>query len=280
MWRLPMPARSARESFRACVGGVKDKALAARLSAIENAVERSSDAYGKAAAEGRLHDVLPETSVDGVVTAAEMSGLYSGRMARRGSPGRFIYDELLKAARHGRCPLCGQRTVSTLDHNLPKSRYPGIAVTPTNLVPACVECNRAKGSHAPGSPAEGTVHPYFDSVDEVVWLRARVVVGSPAAVTFAAVTPEEWDPALASRVKYHFGLLNLSTLYCSHAAEELTNITHQLSRLYEGAGERGVREELDGRARSYGHVRANSWQVAMYRALAESDWFCGGGFAA
>lgn len=44
-------------------------------------------------------------------------------------------------------------------------------------------------------------------------------------------------------------------------------------------GIQGVREHLhrEGESRTQAHV--NSWQAAMYRALAASDWYCGGGFA-
>ena len=280
MWSVPLPTLTARDSFRACVRGVKNQALRTRLDAVEPAVVESSNEYTTAATVSQLHTVVPSALVGGSVTTAEMSALYSGRMARRGSTARALYDELLMAPPHGRCPLCGQRTVSTLDHNLPKSRHPSLAVTPANLVPACVECNRAKGNHAPAASSQETIHPYFDYLDGAVWLRADVVAESPAAVTFSVATPAEWDPTLEARVNHHFELFKLATLYSAHAAEELLNIRYQLSRLHAVAGAGGVRAELQERARSYAEVRTNSWQVAMYRAVAGNDWFCGGGFAA
>ena len=279
MWSVPLPTRGAGDTFRACVGGVRNQALRTRLNAVEPAVVQASNEYATAAAASQLHTVLPSALVGGIVTTAEMSDLYSGRMARRGSPARAIYDELLMIPPHGRCPLCGQRTVSTLDHNLPKSRHPSLAVTPANLVPACVDCNMAKRNHAPTDASEETIHPYFYDVDGAVWLHADVVAGSPAAVTFSVVASAEWDLALAARVRHHFRLFNLSTLYSAHAAEELSNIRYQLIQLHATTGGGGVRPELQERVGSYAEVRTNSWQVAMYRALAGDDWFCGGGFA-
>jgi 5-methylcytosine-specific restriction endonuclease McrA len=52
----------------------------------------------------------------------------------------------------GRCWYCGERCRrmaerhpkrQTLDHQVPKSRYPGLV---NNLVVACQECNEEKGS--------------------------------------------------------------------------------------------------------------------------------------
>lgn len=280
MWTVPPPTRQARDAFRTCIGSVRSDALKDRLEAIEPIVVRSSREYATAATENRIHTVPQEAAVGGSVTTKEMVDLYSGRMAKQGSSGREIYDELLSAPANGRCPLCGQRTVSTLDHNLPKSRHPSLAVTPQNLVPACVECNRVKGDHAPRVGSEETIHPYFDDVDGEVWLHADVLVGAPAAVTFAAVAPAAWDAVLAARVGYHFRLFNLATLYAAHAGEELLNIKHQLSDLHARAGSTEVRAELLARSRSYGAIHTNSWQVAMYRGLAGSQWFCEEGFAA
>ena len=280
MWSLPLPTRRARDAFRACTRGVRDEALRERLRAIEPAVVQSSREYATAAATNRLHTVPQEALVGGSVTTKEMADLYAGRMARQGSSGRGIYDDLLLAPANGRCPLCGQRTVSTLDHNLPKSRHPSLAVTPANLVPACVECNRAKGDQSPTVGSEETIHPYFDDVDREIWLQADVLVGSPAAVTFAVVAAARWDAALAARVNHHFKLFNLAALYSAHAAEELSSVKYQLTELHATAGSGQVRTELLARACSYGAVRTNSWQVAMYRGVAGSDWFCEGGFAA
>jgi hypothetical protein len=56
------------------------------------------------------------------------------------------------------CPMCdgkkpdirNGRRLSDLDHFLPKSKYPFLAIHPRNLVPVCLECNeRIKGDQDP-----------------------------------------------------------------------------------------------------------------------------------
>ena len=102
-----------------------------------------------------------------------MIKVYTNRMAKEGAPGRPVYNALKLAAR--RCPLCGHRDVSTLDHYLPKTAFPLLCVTPSNLVPACSDCNKVKSDALPATAADQTLHPYFDDADQDAWLKAEVV---------------------------------------------------------------------------------------------------------
>ena len=169
--------------------------------------------------------------------------------------------------------------MSTLDHHLPKARYPALAVTPINLVPACADCNRAKTDSIAKTREEQSLHPYFDDVEDESWLEAEVVEGAPAALRFYVRPPDTWDELKIGRVRYHFRLFNLAALYASHAAEELVGIRYRLTTLLDcGGGAGAVREHLQEEAESRGAIKANSWQAAVYKALANCDWYCDGGF--
>jgi hypothetical protein len=164
------------------------------------------------------------------VTADEMSAIYTGRMAKKGGPGRSIYDELMATPAHGRCPLCGHRQVSTLDHHLPKAHYPALAVAPVNLVPSCMDCNKAKTNTFPLASEDETLHPYFDDIEDDPWLRADVIHTAPAALRFYVDPPAEWDDTITARVRLHFKIIGLGALYAAQAAEEMLNIRHYLSQ--------------------------------------------------
>jgi hypothetical protein len=278
MWKLPKPTRASREAFCLCISRVKDAELKARFLAIEGDVVNASDAFEVAAGSVALCSLPLVDNVGGLVTKEEMSALYTSRMAKKDAPGRVIYDELLSALPYGRCPLCGQRTVSTLDHHLPKSLYPALAVTPANLVPACLDCNKAKFETAPKSSEEETLHPYFDDIEDDLWLHAEVIKTAPAALRFFVDPPNYWNSIMIARAHRHFQLLKLSQLYASHAAVELTNIQRYLQNLLVSAGVDSVREHLQSRALSCEQARTNSWQTAAYTALAASSWYCEGGF--
>ncbi|TGA97710.1 hypothetical protein E4665_11460 [Sporolactobacillus shoreae] len=70
--------------------------------------------------------------------------VYTQKMVPKSQLGRPYYDLFLSLPPNEKCPYCGQKKVSTLDHFLPKSVYTPLIVTPTNLVPSCKDCNTEK----------------------------------------------------------------------------------------------------------------------------------------
>ena len=279
MLKLDCPAYSAEDAFASCISRVRVPALKTRLTAAKLAIVDASDAYEVAGAAQALHQIVREPLVNGNVTTAEMEAVYTNRMAKQTGPGRLIYDDIFAAAK-GRCPLCAHRTVTTLDHHLPKALYPALAVTPLNLVPSCTDCNKAKLARIPHNAEDVSIHPYFDNLGDERWLFAEVIEVSPASLRFRAEPPATLDALLAERLRRHFRGLNLSALYGSEAAEELLNIRYMLSSLQASGGERFVRAYLDEHAESCLAGRLNGWRGAAYEAWATSDWFCEGGFIA
>ncbi len=280
MIKLDRPVQEAGDVFITCISRLRDPRLKARLEEITQAVIDASAEFDEAAAHTRLHQIVPQDMVVGLVTKAEMEAVYTQRMAKKGAPGRDVYDALFTSAPNGKCPLCGHRTVSTLDHHLPKAHYPALAVAPLNLVPACSDCNKSKLSSLPTNASEETLHPYFDDIDDDQWLAADVIHTRPASVRFFVRAPTHWSQVLRLRVERHFRILGLGQLYSFEAADELLNIRHQLRNLYEGGGAALVHAELRERAESCEEARRNGWRTATYHAFADCDWFCDRGFQA
>lgn len=275
MRALRRPTRDAVAVFRTCTSRTRGADRRAALAAAEPKIRAAALAYEAAAQAGLLYTIPAVEEVGPSLNGRGMQTVYASGMV--GGPGRFVYEELLASTR--KCPLCAQRQVTTIDHHLPKGRYPALAVTPTNLVPCCTDCNFAKGEHSPGVAEEQTFHPYFDNVGPGVWLRAQLVLGSPPALVFEVDPPASWDTVIARRIAYHFDLLGLGALYAAEAAEELLNVRDAYARLHAIGGANAVRDDLHERARSCAGNYENSWQSATYRALAGSAWYCEGGFA-
>jgi hypothetical protein len=280
MQSLPKPGYSARLAYMICIGRVGNPGLAARLGAAAPSVVKASLAFDGAAARHTLHQIQPAAVVAPDVTTEEMGKVYTQRMAKKGAPGREIYDEIFASSPQGRCPLCAHRSVTTLDHHLPKAHYPALAVAPLNLVPACSDCNKAKLDSIPTCAEEVALHPYYDDLGQDLWLVAHVRETGPSALRFTVVAPGAWDVVLVARVTNHFRCLGLGKLYASQAAEELINIRHQLIMISASDELKGVRSELERRAVSCETGRPNGWRAAAYRAWCESDWFCNDGFRA
>lgn len=279
MWKLDRPTQAADDVFTTCISRVHDPDLKARLAAVTQAVRDASTAFEAAVTSTKLHGIARHEIVGGIVTGVEMQAVYTGRMAKKGAPGRPIYDELISGAPHGRCPLCGHRMVSTLDHHLPKAHFPSLSVAPLNLVPACSDCNKAKLANVALQATQEPLHPYFEDIDEHQWLKAAVERTTPATFRFYVEPPDIWSDVLAARVRLHFDVLGLGRLYGSQAAEELLNIRHQLVELHALGATDLVCAELEQRAQSCGAARLNGWRTATYQAMAQSEWFCDGGFA-
>jgi hypothetical protein len=117
-------------------------------------------------------------------------------------------------------------------------------------------------------------HPYFDPLGNNQWLFASVERNNGLWVRFYVDDRGEWH----GRAHRHFNLFNLGALYATNAANELVGIRHQLVRLYAEVGSEAVRSDLIDRAHSYREAHLNSWQTALYQALASDDEFCSGDF--
>jgi 5-methylcytosine-specific restriction endonuclease McrA len=278
MQKLARPADDPEEVFVQCISRVRDKTLKTRLMSVKAAIISAAQSYERASTAAQLFRLQSHEAVNGIVTKDEMEAVYTDRMAKKNAPGRPIYDRLLAAPAYGKCPLCGQRIVSTLDHHLPKSLFPALAVLPINLVPACADCNKAKLEKRPNNAEEQTLHPYFDDIEDDHWLFAKIIETSPPVVRFFVKPPDYWDTVKAQRVHYHFKVFGLAHLYTSHAAAELSGIQYRLSLLFEDTGYNGVANHLRDEAESRVAANRNSWQAALYKALADSGWYCSGGF--
>ena len=279
MWSLKPPDLDTEETYETCISRVRSMQLKARLEAVKHDVVVAADEYEVAAVTAQLHSIVSTDNVGALVTQEEMTKVYTDRMVKKGAPGRPIYDELLASAPHDRCPLCGQRVVSTLDHHLPKTCFPALVVTPINLVPACADCNKLKLDAVPQAAEEVMLHPYFDEVDDARWLYAEVIEKTPAGVRFYVVPHPSWDDVARARVEKHFSVLKLAALYSAQAAQELVSIRYYLSQLHDAGGAGVVREHLQEMAESTAHAHRNAWRTATYDAFAESAWFCNRGFA-
>lgn len=276
MWTIPLPSCTAATAYDTCVQGIRrtkeDPQKKERYATARADFLSADKAYQAAGAHQDFGEYLQTDSTSAALRPGDMSWLYEQRMVSS-KPGRVIYDQILRVTRNGKCPLCGHRQVRTLDHYLPKSEHPAVAVNPANLVPACGDCN-----HDKLDTVADTLHPYYDNIDGDLWLRARVLMGDVPAVEFFVAAPATWSSRLAARVSGHFKLFKLGALYASEAAEELSGNSRHCETVYAQAKADGVRAFLAGLADSKREYRLNWWPTALYDSLAESEWYCNGGF--
>ncbi|MEQ9263131.1 MAG: hypothetical protein RLP14_08225 [Owenweeksia sp.] len=278
MRSIEKPSHEVSDVYKLCISRVNDTDFKERLERCEGLVMAASIEFEKYAKRNTFHELKSDTTLRGLVTPTEMVSVYTDRMAKKSSPGRSVYDAIMMLPKNGKCPFCGHRMVSTLDHYMPKAKFPILSVVPLNLVASCKDCNFEKRALEPTNSSDAPLHPYFDTIDDVTWLRAEVLESKPPAIEFSITRPDHWPEDLHTRVKNHFECLELHILYGLNAAEEISNIAYHLEMINLASGKSAVQSSLRDMARSRMRVDMNSWQSALYVALSESDWFCDGGF--
>ncbi|WP_017235516.1 HNH endonuclease [Pandoraea sp. B-6] len=268
--------------FQTCTGSVTDVSLQKRLSDIAGYMDAQAKYYDDQASTGVLHTVQPTTAQDkdvitGEVTKAELKNLYDREMIPRLKPARKIYDELRLSAPNGRCPTCGIGQVFTIDHFLPKSKFPSFSVLPENLVPSCRDCNTGK-SAAAANDAQ-SFHPYYDAkqLSEEQWLFAELLKTDPVSVKYFVRAPQNWDDFQSRRAANHFREYKLAQRFGSLAGEELSTLTLTFTDPYPMKPNE-VWDALNRRLTAERDKRSNSWQIALLEALRDSEWFCALGF--
>lgn len=283
MRKLPMPSDTqgkpydAVEVFDLCIGKLQNQTLKGKLKASSQLIGSAASEFRVATLNNSLH-LLPKCETIDGISSDSLEDIYTSQMAKEGRPGRPVYDRIRASSPHNICPLCGVGAVTTLDHHVPKTKFPKLSVTPFNLVPACMRCQSAKKAGVPNRPDDHTIHPYFDDFEDEQWLAAKVIEGEPAVFSYYVKPPGGWDSLKANRAKNHLMKFELPALYGDNASHELESIRHNLSMLHTRGGLKSVREHLLEQAESRRLHTRNSWQTAMYQAAGESDWFCDGGF--
>lgn len=274
MWKVEKPAYGPVATLRLCASRVRSSDVQSRLSEAEAEVWDAERRYSIAAGLVRLHTLKAIDFLLNDVSTGEMRSVYENGMVAKTSPGRDVYDRLIDAAPQGLCPLCGHRLATTLDHHLPKADFPALAVAPSNLVPACIDCNKMKSSRHPSTPEDETLHPYFDDVEDDLWLAARIQRTSPPTISFYVDPPQFWTPQLGVRVKNHFKTFDLNHLYSTYAANHLSGLQPLLADRLRTSGPGGVQRYLLEEGRSHRGSRPNGWLGVMLSALGHDQWFC------
>lgn len=219
-----------------------------------------------------LHTLPVLKRVFGCITAAELENLYTNGMVTL-VDGRKHYNTLINSAAEDTCPLCALRKVNTLDHYLPKAHYPQYAISPINLYPCCTDCNKAKGDKKNLAKEEQTINPYFDNIENIQWLSARVVKDPIVRIVYYVDLPRGYPVTLKARIQNHFDTLEIKSLYASNAASLLTSNRLNFQSLYRDEGPAGLCKHLNRTRDSIAEKNLNQWDAVCYSALLASKDF-------
>ena len=193
--------------------------------------------------------------------------LYDQKFSKLGEDTRKYYDAIL--ANGGKiCPICGVGKRRTLDHFLPKSKYPLLCVTPLNLVPTCRDCNMEKGAKSSTDYYEMPFNPYFDD-NSLAWLTCRIDFGinGECIPQFYNGLDKTQDPGWLKKCEVHISNSKLDETFQNAAVDEIENVQEHYWELYKECGEDEVKKQLRSYQKSCERIDINSWRAALYSAL-------------
>lgn len=269
--KLKKPYFSQRKIINDCCCNIRDTIKKNNLLGSKKTIIHESMSYNFHAELEFLSKILPHTSVAGGASKDEMVWLYDKKFVQ--DQGRKYYTKLMAIPPNSICPYCGQRTVSTLDHYLPKTQYPVFAVTPFNLVASCSECNTIKKVTIINKREDEVIHPYYDNFDDSVWIKAIVIEKFPISFNFTTQRPTIWTDEKYSRIIKHFETFELNSLYSPNADSRFNNDFKSIKDDYIMGDSDYVKQSFKRKISSCQNIWLNSWEAAMYEALLDNDWF-------
>jgi hypothetical protein len=278
VWSVEPPTFTVTETATLCVRGINNRGLADRVRAAHPVLTANSDRLRKAASDATMHTITEHSCPRGRdLSAKDMEWLYTAQLAKKGRPARAHYDRLLSSARHRLCSYCQYGAATTLDHVVPKSRVPALAIDPWNLVPCCADCNHTLGNAHSDRPDEQLLHPYA-MPPTGRWLFARVREQIPVTLEFTAEPGAELPPLLQRRIRHQFRALELGAHFSQVVAQQVTSTNRILVRRLGDADPHTIRTHLRELADNEALADLNDRRAIVYEALADSDWYCREGF--
>lgn len=231
------------------------------------------DAYD--AALGAPGELLKGANLDAALRTA-IQGCYE--LTQRGRRLAAIRAALMQGVEL--CPICGISPPRVLDHHLPKATYHPLAIYVRNLVPLCGDCNQSKGTAASANLAERFVHPYFEPLPEVRFLRAMVTIINHGLVVEFGVDPAADLPELLrARLDHQLRRLHLNARYAREINTYLAGHATAMHMCFETLGAEGVRRYLRTQADvEFRQFHRNHWRSVLLLALANHDELCAGAF--
>jgi len=163
------------------------------------------------------------------------------------------------------CPYClASSSPRTLDHHLPKKRFPELSACHINLIPACSECQ----DHKDQSVNDVVNLYFFQPTFGCQWLHGVASVGSltgSIGVAFKCEPPST-DPAGAAIVQ-HFDTLDL----CARYSRKIAELVSEAIALWQGTPPVSIGASfLNAAAYVERTLGPNYWKAVAYRAVAAS----------
>ena len=166
----------------------------------------------------------------------------------------------------------------TVEHYLPKSRYPVLALHPNNLIPACDKCNSIKGEKDPLEKRsfQSVVMPYREAVREIARLDFSETNGA-IEVRFVPTNP---DPHTPEKINVLSELFDVPGQWQNNIVEIGKIAIRRASDFFAGLREAGIQltdAEIQNRMGKVYQRMERDWGIQHYHYPATKwlEWASG-----
>ena len=239
----------------------------------------SANRYAELSQVNALHSFVNYEShvVDKEIEHSDIVNLYEKLKKNKGASD--YYNKMRNSSKN--CLYCSENLVKCLDHYLPKSDFPLLSITPSNLVPCCNDCN-FKLNELSNYNSPLIIHPYFEHYDDIFdkqWVYARVPIDQPfftqkdfqgiAVVFYTNFKDTALEASVRNRIEFQFKNLMVDS-YISKGSAVLSKELNRLRRYL------GTPNQLKTVHKEYLldimlDYPINSFYHAIYHALANSE---------
>ncbi|SDJ61389.1 HNH endonuclease [Jeotgalicoccus aerolatus] len=266
--RLKIPVIDFKTMFDNCTDNIRDteKRSKARIIGYKADIEENRKKYITNMKSFEIFEEKfssPISSAHFEIFKKDMSWLYTNKYVKKNGKGRQYYDLIKSNVKNNRCPYCLHFDIEDLDHYLPKSVYPSLSLTTENLIPACKTCNTKKSESKDLFP-----HPYFDEVDNYVFIKCNIVFGDTDVEFVFEINEEDVPVKLLNKIENFAEITGMLEIYSTNAKIDFNMRQNSLMRSLNNQQslEYDFQDMLDGAEQVLGK---NCWQAAFYRELLE-----------
>jgi hypothetical protein len=168
------------------------------------------------------------------------------------------------------CQNCTLSEVHSLDHFLPKVKFPEYSVNPKNLFPSCSRCNSFKSNKSPGL----FLNLYLDTLPPKQYLFVDISKYKDGSLEFdfQLKNTNNIDLVLFKKIESHFNELHLSKRFREICNNEVTVFLSIISRGLQASSldnlSKIIQEDIAIEMDIYGN---NYWKSVLKKALLDDE---------
>ena len=168
------------------------------------------------------------------------------------------------------CPSCGEPgRPRTLDHSLPKDKFPELSVVLLNLTPMCDWCQGEKLiDYVTKDGQKRYIHPYFDDVNKPLF---RLTFAPPYSTPLIGLEiREEISDELSSLIASHLEGIDFLTRFKEYFKTRYISVLRR-AHACRKPDTKSLQETLALFLEMEEEKSINSWDAVLYRSILEDD---------